>query len=117
MPFRRLIAAVQSRGRKHQRQRMQLAEAAARASYPEIWQRVASRTNDMTLAEARGYVRSVSVQQTNRELRQLMIGYPRISESEFGSILDRAVEHVARMILSQRSSRLAPEFWAGRQAA
>jgi hypothetical protein len=117
MLIHRLISAVQSRSRRNNRHRLQLAEAAARASYPAVWQRVEGRTSVMSQAEARGYIRSISVRSTNRELRQLLIGYPRISETEFSTILDRAVEHVVRMIASQSTTRTATHAWQTRQAA
>lgn len=117
MIVRRLIAAIQQQSRKNRRYRLQLAEAAARASYPEVWQRVERRTTDMSPAEARGYVRSICVRQTNRELRQLMIGYPRLDQSEFGVILERAVEHVVRMIVTQRVRPTTSDIWRPRAAA
>jgi hypothetical protein len=115
MLVRRLTAAIQGRGRRNNRS--QLAEAAARASYLAVWQRVRRRTQDMTLSEARGYVRSVSMREARQQLNQLLIGYPRLDENQRRSILDRAVEHVMRMVLSQRASRSLPEFWLSRKAA
>ena len=109
MPVRRMIAMVRSRSRQQQRHRLQLSEAAARASYSAVYERIGTRTTEMSLAEARGYVRSVSVRATRRELRQLLIGHPSLAESEFVLMLDRAVEHVTRMILSRRLQHGLPE--------
>ncbi len=117
MPVRRLIAMVRSRGRQQQRHRLHLSEAAARASYAAVYERIGTRTSEMSLAEARGYVRSISVRRTDRELRQLLIGHPRLEESEFATMLERAVEHVVRMILSQRAQRGLSEQWLQQKAA
>ncbi|MCG8583633.1 MAG: hypothetical protein MI757_02870 [Pirellulales bacterium] len=117
MIVRRLISAAQNRSRKNKRRRLQLAEAAARASYASVWQRVEQRTAGMSAAEARGYIRSISVRHTSCELRQLMIGYPRLAQSEYDSILDRAVDHVVRMIVSGRTVPSASDEWQRRVAA
>ena len=117
MPVRSLIAMLRNRGRQLKRHRLQLSEAAARASYPAVYDRIGTRTIEMSLAEARGYVRSISVRATDRELRQLLIGYPRLSDADYRAMLDRAVDHVVRMILSQRFQRGLPEVWQHQRAA
>jgi hypothetical protein len=99
------------------RQVEQAAAEVARRSYTPVMERVRRRASTMRIAEARGYVKSRSLDIVHRELAAIHNGRIPLSPAIQTRIISRATENVVAAVLAELRSVPQAAKTPGRRAA
>jgi len=80
-----------------------LVRQVAELSLESVAERVATRIDDMTFSEARGYVRARAALVVRRQTRQVISQYQEATDDWAGVIIPAATERIVPLVLRQRS--------------